>query len=329
MKLLVYFVVSAFVVLSVGCSSTSTCNSVLLKGGSSAKEITLTNGMISISVIPDLGAKITSIKRVKGENIISRSNRPYVKRQYGMSYKDTEFDGIDEIFPTLTACKYPLSPWHAAKIPDHGELFSQAWDVLDEPGISLHVKGKQFPYVFKRQITLEGNKLIFNYSLKNNSNHDFYYFYMFHPLFKGKSGVKLSIPDNTKMTISSNKRNFLGKPGVIKQWADLRSETGLPFKESLFKLNSKRYWKIFSPRIEKGEISLDYKDSSVLMNWDSKFMPYYSVWCSEGILNGLNHIAPEPTTSTTESLNKAYQDGTAKVIKAGSTTKWRITITII
>ena len=52
------------------------------------------------------------------------------------------------------------------------------------------------------------------------------------------------------------------------------------------------------------------------------------MWTSEGNVNGQNHIAPEPSTSQEESLEKAYKIKESRSIKPGSKDEWQIKLTI-
>ena len=320
-RIIRYYLFSILVTLT-GCTSLDT-RILKLTDGTTVKELTLNNGTVSVSVIPALGGKVTSISTSGGSNILSRSNRPYVRRRYGMPFNETEFDGIDEIFPTMIPCNYPAPPWRKIKIPDHGELFSQPWKQVKGKGIALAVTGKILPYFFKREISVEGNKIIFDYTLTNIGKDKLHYFYMFHPLFKGENDVALSIPSDDIVLIGPNKKAFMGKPRKSSRWGEL------PFGGSLFTKNSKRYWKIINPGPSSDNIVIKYKHGEYLkLSWDKTNIPYYAVWCSEGILNGLNHIAPEPMTSPFESLAKAFAEKSSRVIVPGRTVTWRIVVSL-
>ena len=101
--------------------------------------IELHNGLISVTVLPELGGKISSIRNVATgrEWLWTSPFIEYKEPRYGASYIE-EYDsgGIDECFPTVDACHHPSHPWDGVYVPDHGEVFSQEWEV-ESSGIGL------------------------------------------------------------------------------------------------------------------------------------------------------------------------------------------------
>jgi len=309
-------------------ASTISTSKIKLTNGTDTTCITHANSELSISVIPKLGGKIISIKDIDGFEFVSRSGKPYSLREYGGKFGDKEFDGIDEIFPTLSACKYPAAPWQEVELPPHGELFSQPWNIVSTNNvICMAVKGKALPYLFQRTITLKGSSVVLDYEVTNLSSNDIYYFYLFHPLLTGLTGTQLKLEDDQLVKISYNYKEFLGKMGTEANWGDLMIETNKVFKENMFKENSGKYWKIFAT-LPKSEVILEYPNKkSISLEWEAEAQPKFAVWTSEG-MSKLHHIAPEPTTSFEESLEDAYKNGNAKCIKANSKVKWQTTLTI-
>ncbi len=309
-------------------ASTITTSEIALKNGNQTKCITISNEKLSVSVIPELGGKIISIKDNDNFEFVSRSAKQYSLRKYGGNFGDKEFDGIDEIFPTLASCTYPAAPWKNVKIPPHGELFSQPWKIVSTNNvICLNVKGKALPYLFQRTITIKNSSVILDYEVTNLSSNDIYYFYMFHPLLKGLTGTQLKLDDNQSVKISYNYKGFLGKSGTEDKWGNLMIETNKLFKNNMFNEKSGKYWKIFAT-LNESEVSLEYPNKKrISLKWNPEAQPKFAVWTSEGMSN-LHHIAPEPTTSFEESLQNAYKNKNAKCIKANSKVTWKITLII-
>jgi galactose mutarotase-like enzyme len=302
-----------------------------LADGSDSPVETLSNGTVSISIAPELGGKIISIKDIHGKEYVSRSERPYVKRTFGMPFGDTEFDGIDECFPCMGGCKYPAEPYKDTVVVDHGELVSSVWKKADGEGLSLTCDGVNFPYTFRRDVTLEGNTIVMNYTVTNNGDAPFHYLYLFHPLLAADTGTSLGIPDDMEIGIGPSAGNFLGQMGETKPWGQLQTATGRPFKDNQFVSHSGRYYKYYSDKLEgEGDLTLRHADGTgIRMTWNGDVLPYFAVWTSEGSVGGLHHFAPEPANSSKDTLADAYELGQANVIPPHGTAGWTIRMEVL
>ena len=304
---------------------TTQTGSLELTDGTTTPLLTLTNGQLSVQFVPALGGKIVSIKDAAGREYLSRSDRPYAPREYGMDFGKTEFDGIDECFPTMGACKYPFAPWEGAEMVDHGELFATAWKVLEGPGVDMQCEGTRFGYVFRRRATLEGRTLTLRYTATNTSDAPLHYMYLFHPLFAADAGSGLVIPDAMRIRISYNHQNFLAEHGTIKPWGELTDAEGQPFKNDQFRPHSERYYKYHSEKLDAAELLLRHADGAgVRMTWSKDVLPYFAVWTSEGSIGGLHHFAPEPSNASVDDLAAAAEIGQDNIIPPRGTAEWTI-----
>src|SRR5258706_2720611 len=87
----------------------------------------LDNAEIALAVVPELGAKIISLKNL-------RSGREWLWHPPGgvKLFKNLPRDdfstsplvGVDECFPTIDPCS-----WQGRELPDHGEIWSVPWQV--------------------------------------------------------------------------------------------------------------------------------------------------------------------------------------------------------
>jgi galactose mutarotase-like enzyme len=290
----------------------------------------LRNDQLSVAFLPALGGKIVALQDRAGREYLSRSGRPYALRKYGMKYGDTEFDGIDELFPSLGACEYPAGPWKGRPVPGHGEIFQMPWQsVAGGTGVTLEVASQVFPYVFRRQATLDGSALVLDYAVTNTAAEPFRYLYTFHPLFAAAAGCRLDVPDDMQVTVSWSKNGWLGQHGETKTWGTIRDADGGLFKEAVFRPNSGRYYKFFSSPLRDGQLRLGHSDGSgVAVIWPAAQMSRFAVWCSEGGVDGLHHLAIEPTTCLRESLADAVAAGEAPAIPPHGVVRWQIRLCV-
>lgn len=310
----------------------------------------LQNKEISVVFFPALGGKIISIKDKNENEFLSRSKRKYKRRRFGMKYEDTEFDGIDECFPSMGQCAYPAKPYKGKTTGDHGEICHLPWEVVSTStkessfcknkeeensanvahALTMRVKGVNFSYIFTRKATLEGKSLILDYTVQNTGIAPLYHSYVFHPLFKGETGCLIDMKPETEIKLLCSKKSFLGKIDSKIKLASIKDKQNRFFYKNMFIENSNRYYKFIVGKLKKGEAVLRYKNGTGLkLTWSEEKMPYMAVWCSEGAVRDLYHLAPEPAVSQFDTLEQAYNAGEARVIPGLKTEKWRITLTLI
>ena len=290
----------------------------------------LKNESMTVRFLPKAGGKIISIKDSKGREYLSRSDRPYMQRKLGMKYGDTEFDGIDECFPSMGGCAYPAEPYKGKPTGDHGETSQLPWTHIKGDGLTLQVKGVNFPYVFTRKATLDGKTLVLDYTVKNTGKAPLYHAYVFHPLFKGETGCFIELSPETEVKLLYSTKGFLGKMNTKAKIGDIKDKDGKSFHKNMFTKDIGRYYKFIVGKLPKGEAIYRFKEGNgIKLNWPADKMPYMAVWCSENGVKGLNHLAPEPAVSAFDTLAQAYKEGEAKKIPAGGTEKWQIKITLI
>ena len=293
------------------------------------ERLTLHNEFVSISTIPALGGKITSLRRTHGREFLSRSDRPYTERQYGMAYGDTEFDGIDECFPSLSASPYPTEPWQNVEIPDHGEICQLTWQVTtaDDARITCHVAGKALPYVFERSISIAGQQITLDYKLRNTSDQTLHWMYAFHPLFHGESKCKLHFSDTTPIRVALSSAKHLGPAQKMYQWGQFKNAQQALFKDHQYLAGSKHYYKYYAGPLQEGLVALQYADGShIQVTWPAALFPYAAVWCSQGAVGGLEHIAAEPTNTIHDALQDAHQAGQTHSLSAHASVEWSISL---
>ena len=291
------------------------------------EQLTLHNDYVSVSTIPALGGKITSLRLINGREFLSRSGRPYTKRQYGMAYGDTEFDGIDECFPSLSASTYPAEPWQNVHIPDHGEICQLTWQVTtaDDTQISCSVNGKALPYEFKRSIRIDGSSVHLHYQLHNTSEHPLVWMYAFHPLFHGESQCALQFPDDTPIRVALSSAKHLGPAQASYQWGQFKNAQAQLFKDHQYQSGTKQYYKYYAGPLTIGQVGLRYSDGSQLqLSWPETLFPYAAVWCSQGAVGGLEHIAAEPTNTIHDAVKDAHQAGQSHTLDGQAQIEWTI-----
>ena len=127
----------------------------------------LANSNLEIRTIPELGAKICSLINCRTGREwmwIPPGGPKYFRNKTGNCFPDGTLVGADECIPTLAECQ-----WRDLKLPDHGEVWTEAW-VLDEEDlenkkVTVSIDMPISPLKFKRTLSLEAERVKFDYTL--------------------------------------------------------------------------------------------------------------------------------------------------------------------
>lgn len=297
----------------IACLSAS-AEEITLVGGGTAAVVRLEASGIAVVMVPQLGGKLISLRGPDGYEWLSRSAKPYRSRGGLATYGEAEFDGADEIFPTMDP---------GDGLPAHGEVWRQAWTRVEGPGLSYAVDGQQRPYRFARTITIADDAVELAYTVDNRSDADLRYVYLFHPLFSIVEPLRMELPDGQTVRITNSQHHFLGEKGGLLPWTELVEG---PFAAATAAMSGKRFWSLaLSPA--PAFVRLRRPNGATLtMTWALEALPHMAVWCSEAspFVSDLAHLAPEPCTGLTKRLSDAIADGSAATIPAHGQRRWTL-----
>lgn len=121
--------------------------------------ITLSNGETSITILPEKGADIISLRDEKTDTeFLWNSPQGFRSDAPSKSFIDNYEGGWQECFPTGG----PAINYRGAQIGQHGEVHAFVWNVIDsmqddnEVSITLEVRTIKTPFVLRKKITLRG-----------------------------------------------------------------------------------------------------------------------------------------------------------------------------
>lgn len=133
------------------------------------RAISLEGGGLRAVFVPDVGAKMVSLMDTEHdyEWLVDSGDRPLRPVEYGATFTDQDMSGWDEMFPTITQCRYPGDGRHAGvSLPDHGEVWCLRWTAtrtdsgascaVSDGGDSIVfiVEGRALPYRLTRKVSL-------------------------------------------------------------------------------------------------------------------------------------------------------------------------------
>jgi galactose mutarotase-like enzyme len=320
-------------------STTCQNTKVTLSSVGGFQQVCLQNACISVSFLPELGGKMVSLKRVEGgrEFLLQAQNRPYSRPTYGANFEDYDTSGFDECFPSVSACEYPHGNGGSIVVPDHGELWSVPWqyEVRNEE-LLLAAFGRISPYVFRKRVRLDKNRVILNYEVESRSDQPFVCLWSAHPLLAVSPGCSIILPNAvSEMFVNWSRANRLGKFGDKCGWPIVRETGGTEVNlAQLSSIQAKTADKLFTPRLNEGYCAVYYRtsDESLSFQFDTSSVPYLGLWICQGGWpspdRGHFTLALEPCSGRPDSLAEAVQRGECQVLPPGEKKSWELTIQI-
>ncbi len=150
-------------------------------------------GPLSIALVPELGAKIVSLRHGPSnrEWLYRDSRRPLRRCEVGDSFVLSGLAGWDECFPSVAAGSYPGDD--GVNLPDHGEVWSQPWQVSAEPlRLSASVTGSILPFTFTRIVEpVAESALRWSYQVHNAGSRTLIHGWSTHPLLSVAGGLRV------------------------------------------------------------------------------------------------------------------------------------------
>lgn len=272
----------------------------------------LRNATLEVAVVPELGAKVVSLKNLHTgrEWMYHPNGSPKLFRnQSNDDFARSPLVGWDECLPTIAPCT-----WRGRSLPDHGEVWNAAWQ-LDEAAwkrgaIKTSVRLPISPFKFTRAIELQNDTLCASYCLLNLSGDPQEFLWAMHPLLALQAGDRL--------VLSHEIRQRLGP----QPWLD-----SLKFEGEVSSCV-----KAFAGTLPEGraEISNPVSGDSLIFSWNAADCNTLGIWLTRGGWNGHHHVALEPTNGAPDSLAAAAGKwNSCGVLAPFAKKEWRIQIRVI
>ena len=159
--------------------------------------IRLENELLSIDVLPELGAKIYNFThRPSNRNLLWHNPRiPPARQTIGAKFDDVWSGGWDELIPN----DIPTPVSGNEMLPDHGEIWSQPseWQISsDRTSVRFVNYGHVLPTVFEKTISLRLGEAHFTvqYRLSNTGKDPIDFLWNIHPAMAISPATRLDVP---------------------------------------------------------------------------------------------------------------------------------------
>lgn len=280
---------------------------------------TLTKDAVSISVAPELGGRVVSLKASGREWLDGWE--PADKRRIWRPTDPADFStgpgaGIDECLPTVLPCKIGRKTF-----PDHGELWNLPpdFEVNAKQEISCRWKLKTLPLALERRISLKSNEIHFDYRLENLDDSPTPFLWAWHALFAWKRGDEIRFAPSETRCVTPE--------GEMLPWPE--SHSGCDLSRAKFPANSVPAAKVFLGPLANGEAEIRAKSgASLSLKWPADLFPYAGIWITRGFWKGLHHWAIEPTNAPVDRLSDIQEPSPVSLLASREVQKWTLAINL-
>jgi hypothetical protein len=292
---------------------------------------------LRLTVLPQLGAKVLSLvwKPTGYEYLWRQPGRRLHLADYGADFEAGDVSGWDECFPTIGQSVYPEFPWQGVVVPDHGELWSVAWDwAIAGDALRMWTDGIRFPYRFERSFSFDpSGRIDVTYVVENRAPFALRALWSMHPFFNVAPDTQILLPEPTTIRVEVSKSARLGGFLAEHSWPVTRDRQGdvVDFSH-VGPLNPRFMEKVFTNRLGDGWAALftPSHEQFVAFRFDPAAVPYVGIaamrggWPETGTPS--YSVILEPCTGWPDRLDIAIPRGDAMMIPGKATARWNVTI---
>jgi hypothetical protein len=261
------------------------------------RQIKLKNEYVSLTVLPEVGGLITSLKYVpKGIELLYKHREPRPFYEWREDYP--RLDGVHsfftggwfEVLPNAGyATEYAGEKWGL-----HGETPYLPWEVelngREENTIGLVVALRRYPLKLARKISLENNNIVFKEVIYNLAPVELYFSWLHHPTFGGEfvdehlrleiEPVEFVVDRELGLKYSELDLGYRGIWPYAKTRDDRMLDLRTYPKRGLNNTNDL----IYLPRVRDGIFKLtnDALGLTFEAHWDPKVFPTLWIWRALG-----------------------------------------------
>lgn len=266
----------------------------------------LGNEEIELAVVPELGAKIISLKSFRtGREWLwhPQGGLKLFRNRVRDDFSLSPLVGMDECLPTIAPCF-----WRGRELPDHGELWNMSWKVEDEAWkhgvLKTRAKLNLSPFEFERTIELQGNTVRIDYELNNLGTVPENFVWAIHPLLRLKPGDQLELPTSTRALLNGER------------WVDA-IDSAIPEKNCA---------KVFATPVSESWAAINNQETGdrLEFEWNPAENNTLGLWLTRGGWHGHHHFAVEVTNGDTDSLTLAAERKRCGVVAASSSASWQL-----
>lgn len=294
--------------------------------------ITLANAAIKLTVRPDLGGRIDQLHDVQTGHEWLWHSPGYDAAQTrnlapGASFDQQWTGGWDEIFPNDAAAEF-----QGRQLVDHGELWSQSWDVVDsnEFSITLSYTCQTVPVRVQKTIALhpEQPEVTIDYQFHNQSDQTIPFLFKQHAAIAVEPDDEIILPECQIEPVDLGFSKIIGRAEQTRFPKALAQDGQEIDLRRIPPPSSQLQEFYYSSNLAIGQCGIRHTptQSCLLMQFDTADFPYVWVFQSYGGWQGHYVVVLEPCTNIPWDLEVAHRNGTAAQLRPQETQRRRLTV---
>lgn len=285
----------------------------------SQTEIALENAEIAIVIRPDWGARIDHLldKRTGHDWIWHSPGYDATQTraiELGESFDRHWTGGWDEIFPNDAAAEF-----QGRHLVDHGEFWSQSWNILEESPFSLKLglTCQTVPVKVEKTIRLENTEIELSYEFKNLSDQRVAFLFKQHAAIAIEPGDEIILPDCEIEPVVLEFSRMIGQPGKTKFPTAIDKNGEVVYLNRTPARSSGLQEFYYSSGLPIGQCGVrnPRSRSSLMMNFNLNDFPYVWMFQSYGGWNEHYVMVMEPCTTMPYDLEIAEKNGTIATLE--------------
>jgi galactose mutarotase-like enzyme len=291
----------------------------------------LENGQIKLTIRPDLGGRIDQIQDVKTEREWLWHPADYTLAEarslpIGASFDEHWSGGWDEIFPNDVAGKF-----QDYQLVDHGELWSQKWQVVATTAFSIKLKYQcqTIPVTVEKIVQLDPKRPEANilYQFHNQSDRVIPFLFKQHAAIAIEAGDEILLPDCWIEPAFLEFSKIIGQAGKTRFPNALAADGQEIQVQFIPPPSSKLQEFYYSSELAIGQCGIRHQrsQSSLIMQFDTTDFPFVWVFQSYGGWRDHYVLVMEPATTMPADLEIACDQGTAAQLQPQSIHQRRLT----
>ncbi|TAL07549.1 MAG: hypothetical protein EPO07_00035 [Verrucomicrobia bacterium] len=268
------------------------------------------NDDVEVAVVPELGAKIISLKDL-------RTGREWMwhppgglklfRNPPGDDFSKSPLVGMDECLPTIAPCS-----WQGRALPDHGEAWRIPWKVDGRAWSNGVLKTSAVlrcsPFDIERTIELHENEIRLAYRLSNRSMTEEFFLWAMHPLLRLRTGDRLELPVSTRALLNGA------------AWVD-DMDSAVPDGDCA---------KVFAAPLREGFAAIYNAETGDRLGfeWNPAENNTLGLWLTRGGWHGHEHFALEPMNADADALTLAVERERCGMVVASGSTTWQVCLRV-
>lgn len=294
--------------------------------------VKIENSFLTVVIIPEIGGKIASVFR-KDKNfelLFQNKDEVYKTPEIYAPFDQYDAAGFDDAFPTIDKSNVMVAGKNI-EYPDHGEIWSAKFDYkINDETVMLKYDSRILDYSYKKNIHLQGDRVIVEYSIENSGKTEFPCIWAMHCLINCEKDMQLLFPEETDKVINVHKSRYLGEISKVHSYPLTSDINGKHmYLDKILDssaVNEEKYYVL--GEIKQGKCGAYYPSKDVTYNvyFDKYKLPYVGFWVTEGGFRGDYNCAMEPTNGFYDSIDIASRENKLQILKPGEILQFKIEI---